>query len=115
MCTHGFTAQLASYVILHETALQYPLVTHGKRVTTCSAQQSSVFTTSMRLQCSSILFHTTVVQLHGNHAARCLYFMCSLFQIRECRIDLILLKVFVGVLDHENILHTMRKHENLVT
>ena len=72
MCTHGFTAQLASYVILHETALQYPLVTHGKRVTTCSAQRSSVFTTSMCLQCSSTLFHTTVVhpQQHGNHAAK---------------------------------------------
>ena len=114
MCTHGFTAQLASYVILHETALQYPLVTHGKRVTTCSAQQSSVFTTSMCLQCSS---NTSVVhpQLHGNHAARCLYSMCSLFQIRECRIDLLLLKVFVGVLDYENNLHTRRKHENLVT
>ena len=39
MCTHGFTAQLASYVILHETALQYPLVTHGKRVITGGCEQ----------------------------------------------------------------------------
>ena len=35
------------------------------------------------------------------------------FQIRECGIDLILLKVFVGILDHENILHNMMKHDNL--